>query len=197
MIKGINLIPDEVQFEWRFKSLRHMLAFMAIVYMAALALFFMSQRSSISTKRSEITSLAKQKELLIATSTRYRELHGRLQDFQRTEADMKRRLDVAGALTDKKISWSMLLKRLSNEVPSDAWLRAMSTSDEDNVKKIRLAGGALSNKGVTDLVFHLENIGFLKDVFLLYSQKKDYGKTMVYDFEITAVVVKGEEILYD
>jgi hypothetical protein len=40
-------------------------------------------------------------------------------------------------------------------------------------------------------------MGFLHDVQLGYSQKKDLAKAVIYDFEITANLTRTEELAYE
>lgn len=197
MIKGINLIPEEVQFEWRLRSLRAIVYASAALYIAVFFMFYLYQRKVINVKRAEAASLNEQKRQLVATNAQFLDLQGKFGELKKTEQEMKKRLEIAGSLDEKKLSWSAVLRRISVEVPHGVWLRNLTTSDEQNVRKMKITGSATSNKAISDFIFHLENMGFLHDVSLGYSQKKDLARAVVYDFEITSTLTRTEELAYE
>lgn len=197
MIKGINLIPDEVKFEWRFSRIRFIVKISAVIYIAVFFLLYLNQTKNAGAKLKEISSLNAQKQQLTTANAQFFDLHGKFDELKKTEQDMKKRVEIAASLDEKKLSWSAVLKRLSVEMPTGIWLKNFTTSDEAGVRKIKITGSAMSNKAISDFIFHLENMGFLHDVLLGYSQKKDLAKAVIYDFEITANLTRTEELAYE
>lgn len=200
MIKGINLIPDDIQRQWRIQGIRKSLSAVAVVYLVILSLVFINQRLAISEKKAEAAGILTQRDALISKSSQYSELSTKLRGIQQAEAELKRRLSLTSDLSDKRISWSAILKKLSNDIPSGVWLKSLSTSDIQGSggKKIRVLGNSSSNRAIADFIFTLENSGYFQDVSLSYSQKKEIAnKSLVYDFEVYMTVKRTDEIMYE
>ena len=198
MIKGVNLIPDDIQSQWRLGRWRSMLWAAGIIYAVVFAAFFIFQAKDLIDKRASLKSLEKEKASLIAANAQYSELSLKVDTMRKTESELQKRLGVASELAGKKVSWSVILRRLSADIPARVWLRSLSTHDEEatGVKKIRFVGSAMSNRAVGDFAFFLENSGFAQDVTLLYSQKRELNSIYVYDFEITMDLKKTEELIH-
>lgn len=196
MIKGVNLIPDDIQAQWRFARWRHMLWAAGIVYATVFTAFFLIQVKGLLDKRTGLHSLEKEKAALIAANAQYSELSLKVETMRKTQSELQKRLGVASELSGKKVSWSVMLRRLSAGMPSKVWLRSLSTFDEEatGVKKIRFLGSAMTNRAVGDFAFFLENSGFAHDVALLYSQKREVDGIYVYDFEMTMGLIRTEEL---
>lgn len=199
MIRGVNLIPEDIQHGWRMARVRAALTVVAVIYIAGLALAFYGQWNVISRKKTELKRLEEQKLSLVGSSTQFSELQTRFKDIQQTETDLKRRLDVATGLAQKRISWSLILKWLSRNTPKDVWLKSVSTSDDQtsHAKKVRLLGTSITNEEIAEFMFTIENSGYFQDTALSYSQKRDIDKTTVYDFEISANLRKTGEVMYE
>ena len=114
-------------------------------------------------------------------------------EIQQAEAELKKKFEVSAILSEKRIAWSTLLKRLSNDIPGNVWLRTFSTSDINDQagKKIRFV--ILRQQGCVEFVFMLENSGYF-EATLLYTQKKNYGTNSFHDFEVYSTL-KTEEIM--
>ncbi len=195
-VKGINLIPDEVKREWRQKRLKAVFVVLAVLYLGALVLVFLNQRSELNARTAELKTLTLQKEQLVEKSARYVELRTKLDSIRRSESALEKRFALAGVIAAKRISWSVVLKRLSRDIPGGVWLRSLSTSGDGPENIVRFLGTATSNMAVADLVFTLENAGYFVDVDLSYSQKRDFGSKTVFDFEIAAKLKKTIEVMY-
>ncbi|MEK7773546.1 MAG: PilN domain-containing protein [Deltaproteobacteria bacterium] len=198
-VKGINLVPEDVQARWRLWKRRKILLFVSAVYVAALFFVFVSQRVALSGKKAVISSLEAQKEGLASKGSEYARLSTRMTEIQQAEAELKKKFEVSTILSEKRIAWSVLLKRLSNDIPGNVWLRTFSTSDINDQagKKIRFVGTAASNRAVSEFVFMLENSGYFEEATLLYTQKKEYGTNSFHDFEVYSTLKKTEEIMYE
>lgn len=197
MIKGINLIPDEIQAQWRIGRWRKTIWAAGMIYAVVFAVFFLFQVKGLLDKRAKLKSIEKEKTALIAANAQYSDLSLKVETMRKTQSELQKRLGVASELSGKKVSWSVMLKRLSSEMPAGVWLRSLSTHDEETtgVKKIRFLGTALSNRAVGDFAFFLENAGFAQNVTLAYSQKRDLNSIHVYDFEINVDLKKTEEMI--
>lgn len=197
MVKGINLIPDDIQGLWRIGRWRKMIWAAGIVYAAVFAVFFLFQVKGLIDKRATLKSIEKEKAALIAANAQYSDLSLKVETMRKTQSELQKRLGVASELSGKKVSWSVMLKRLSAEMPPNVWLRSLSTLDDETtgVKKIRFLGSAISNRAVGDFAFFLENSGFAQNVMLAYSQKRDINDVHVYDFEVSADLKKTEEMI--
>jgi Tfp pilus assembly protein PilN len=198
-VKGINLVPEDILRQTRLAGYKTGLRAVAVLYVIIMAIIYISQRRTLDAKSSDELSLIKQRDGLIAMSLQYAALSKRVADIQKAEDDIKKRLSVSGDLALKRISWAALLKRMSRDIPSNVWLKSLSTSDAQEVggKKIRFIGSAASNRGVSDLVFALENAGYFHDVQLVFAQKREGGTDTLYDFEVTADVKRIDDILHD
>lgn len=199
IIKGINLVPEDIRRQWRMTGYKTGLRAVVVLYVIVIAIIYINQRRTLDAKLADEQALIKQRDGLIAMSLQYAELSRRFADIQKAEGDIKKRLVVSGDLAFKRISWAALLKRMSRDIPSNVWLKSLSTSDgqEAGGKKIRFTGNAASNKGVSDLVFVLENAGYFHDVQLVYAQKRAGGMGTLYDFEVTADIKRVGDILHD
>jgi len=190
MRKGINLIPLDIQREWTFRRLKRAMAAAGAVYLAALAFIYLSQARELRGLRAEVEQRSAELAALSAGSAEYRTLTARLAEIGRTDAEVASRLASVTALAGGRISWSRVLKRLSNDIPDTVWLRALTTSDGDapGEKKIRFTGSALTGTAVADFIFTLENSGYMRGVNLSYSQRRDFRSRTVYDFEVYATL---------
>lgn len=198
-VKGINLVPEDILRQTRLAGYKTGLRASAALYVIIIAIIYINQRRSLDAKLAEEFSLVKQRDGLVAMSLQYADLSRRFADIQKAEGDIKERISVSGDLTLKRISWAALLKRMSRDIPANVWLKSLSTSDAQDVggKRIRFIGFAASNKGVSDLVFALENAGYFHDVQLVYAQKREGNTSSLYDFEVTADVKRIGGILHD
>ncbi|MBI5469386.1 MAG: PilN domain-containing protein [Deltaproteobacteria bacterium] len=197
MIKGINLIPDEIKDGWRLKRWKRTFILAAAAYLAVPGLVYFRQHTVITQKRAEEAALQKGKESFAGKGAIYTELSRRIRDAQQAETELKKRLNVTADLADKRISWSNVLKKLSHDVPQGLWLKNLSTSDSAGSKKLRILGSALSNRAVADFIFTLENSGYFDNVALSYTQRRDFGSETVYDFELSASLRKTDEVMYE
>ncbi|MBI5970544.1 MAG: PilN domain-containing protein [Deltaproteobacteria bacterium] len=200
MVKGINLVPDDVKRGWFVRRVRRTLYAAVIVCVFFLLYVFTGQYNVIRTKNAETSKLEREKAELAAQSSAYAELTGKLSSVRQKQEEVKKRLEAAGVLTKGRILWSGVLKRLSADIPKDVWLRALSTADAQGSlpaqaggKRMRILGSSLTNKGITEFVFMLENSGVYTDVTLSYAQKKEANGAPVYDFEAYASVKPGAE----
>lgn len=198
MIKGINLIPDETRRERQLRKWKNIFAALSVIYLSALAFIYLDQRAVIKEKKAQAFAVRMVRDS-IAGKSDYAALARKYRDMQREESDLKKRLGVTDALADKKVSWSVILKRLTYDIPGSIWLRSLSTSDVQgaDLKKIRFLGSSTTNAGIADFMFALENSGYFQDVSLSYSQKKDFGGASVYDFELYMSLKKTDEIMYE
>ncbi len=197
MIKGINLIPDEIKDEWRLRKWRRAFVLAAAIYLAFLGALYYSQYSVVRERRAEELALLQEKESFAGKSAVYLELSRKINETRLAEADLKKRLNVTEGLAEKRISWSTVLKRLSRDVPQGLWLKSLSTLDAGGGKKLRVLGSALSNRAVADFIFTLENSGYFENVALSYTQKRDFDSGTVYDFELNASLKKTGEVMYE
>lgn len=198
-VKYINLVPEEIQTQWRAWERRKVLLAVAAVYVAALLLVFINQRVVLHGKRAVIASIAAERNSLAAKGSEYERLSRRLAEVRQAEAELAKNFEASAVLAQKRIAWSIVLKRLSNDIPKDVWLKTLSTSDINGQsgKKMRFVGAAASNRSVSEFAFMLENSGYFEDAVLLYTLKKEYGAKPYYDFEVNSTLKKSEEITYE
>lgn len=197
-VTGINLIPDDIRLVWRIGRWKLYIWPLFALWIAAMVVIYLGQRSEMAEKRKEAGALAREKGILMAGSAQYAELSAKFSDIQKTESELKNRLSLAKELSDKRIAWSVVLKRLSHDIPRDVWLKGMTTSDGDGrQKKVKFVGSAAAGKSVADFVFTLENSGYFTDVELSYAQKRDFDSMTVYDFEILAALKETDELIYE
>ncbi|MBI5238661.1 MAG: PilN domain-containing protein [Deltaproteobacteria bacterium] len=197
-VNGINLIPDDIRRLWMIRRWKFYIWPLFACWAAALVLIYLGQRSDIAGKRKEAGFLAQEKGMLIAGSAQYALLSARFSDIQKTESELKNRLSLAKDLSDKRIAWSVVLKRLSHDIPQDVRLKGITTSDGDRQqKKVKFVGSAAAGKAVADFVFILENSGYFTDVELSYAQKRDFDSMTVYDFEILTALKVTDEVIYE
>lgn len=198
-VKYINLVPEDIQARWRLWKRRKALLSVAAVYAAALILVFINQRVVLHGKRAAVASIEAERNSLAAKGSEYERLSRQLAEVRQAESELKKNFEAGAALAQKRIAWPVLLKRLSNDIPDNVWLKTLSTSDinEQGGKKMRFVGTAASNRAVSEFVFMLENSGYFEDAVLLYTQKKEYGANSYYDFEVNSTLKKTEEIMYE
>lgn len=198
-MKGINLIPEEIQRGWRVRKWRLAFIGAAACYCLFLAAVFAFQRAELGRLKAEEAALVSAKDALAGISSEYALLTKRLSEIRAAEGELSQRIGVASELKDKRVSWSFVLKKLSHEVPKGVWLRSLSTSDVQGTtdKKVKFLGSATNNRAVADFIFKVENSGHFRDATLSYSQKRDLGGNFVYDFEVYATLKKTGEVLYE
>lgn len=198
-VKGINLVPEDIQARWRAWKRRKALLTVGVVYVAALLLVFVNQRVVLHGKRAVIASIEAERTGLAAKGSEYERLSRRLAEVRQAEAELKKNFEASAVLAQKRVAWPLLLKRLSNDIPGSVWLKTLSTSDINGEagKKLRFVGTASSNRSVSEFVFMLENSGYFDDAVLLYTQKKEYGTNAYYDFEVNAALRKNDEMMYE
>ncbi|OGP15102.1 MAG: hypothetical protein A2054_03655 [Deltaproteobacteria bacterium GWA2_55_10] len=196
MIKGINLIPDDIKKGWLKKKVRKALLGAGIAYFVLLGGVVVQQRSAVAAKRVEAAQAAAEKEGLLSKGSGYLDLSKRLQLAKQSEAELSKKLGAAAGLS--RIAWSNVLKRISNDVPEGLWLRGVSSSDaEAGGKRIRVLGSAAANRAVADFIFTLENSGYFSSVTLAYTQKRELEAGHVYDFEVYMNLRKNEDTTND
>ncbi|MBI5453878.1 MAG: PilN domain-containing protein [Deltaproteobacteria bacterium] len=198
-MKGINLIPEDIQKAWRVRKWRLAFIGAGACYVLFLIAVFALQRAELSRLKAEEAALVSAKDALAGRSSEYALLTKRLSEIRAAEGELSQRIGVASELKDKRVSWSFVLKNLSHEVPKGVWLRSLSTSDVQGTtdKKVKFLGSATNNRAVADFIFKIENSGRFRDATLSYSQKRDLGGNIVYDFEVYATLRKTGEVLYE
>jgi Tfp pilus assembly protein PilN len=196
MINGINLIPEEIKRQWRLKNVRRVLGVVAVLYLAGLAALYMNQRREIGSLNTVLDELNARKASIAGQSEEYARVKAGLAEIRNSEVALNKRLELASGLAEDRVSWSYILKRLSNDIPPGVWLRSLATSDvgEGRKKVVRFLGSALTNRAVANFIFTLENCGYFRDVTLSYSQKRDFDSKTVFDFEISGELIKTEEV---
>lgn len=199
MIKGINLIPESVQKERRLKRWRRLMISSSFLYLVALVFVYAGQAKELRLKTEEAGALVSERNMIAAKSASFAELTKKLGEIREKESDLKKRLAVAEGLAGKRVAWSGVLKRLSHDIPKNVWLRSLSTTDAQGAdgKRIKFLGSSTDNRGISDFIFVLENSGHFQDVSLSYSQKRDFGADILYDFEIFLTLKKTDEIMYE
>lgn len=198
-MRGINLIPEEIQRGWRVRKWRLAFIGASACYVIFLVAAFALQRMEVDGLKAEEAALVSAKDALAGRSSEYSLLTKRLSEIRTAEGELSQRIGVASELKDRRVSWSFVLKKLSHEVPKGVWLRSLSTSDVQGTtdKKVKFLGSATNNRAVADFIFKIENSGHFRDATLSYSQKRDLGTESVYDFEVYATLRKTGEVVYE
>lgn len=198
-VKYINLVPEDIQAQWRAWERRRVLLAAAAVYAAALILVFVNQRVALHGRRAVAASITAERNSLAAKGSEYERLSRQLAEVRKAESELKDNFEAGAVLARKRIDWPVVLKGLSNDIPGSVWLKTLSTSDINGQagKRIRFVGTAASNRSVSEFVFMLENSGHFEDAVLLYTQKKEYGANAYYDFEVDSTLKKTDEIMYE
>lgn len=206
MIERINLIPDEIQRKRRAGQKRPLTIFLLVIYVFGLGGLYFYQHTKVKGRLNNMEQVRKQRDELIAQSARYKEAIERINIAQRREEDIKKRLEVIGALLEGRVCWSEILRNITHIVPNGIWLASLSTYDlakgSGNAqadpagglssgasiggKGVKFNGTALSNSRIAEFVFAMENSQFFRNVLLSYSQKREFQGRDLYDFEITA-----------
>lgn len=190
MIKGINLIPEEIRQTWKKKRIRRGIVVFAVSYLIVLGLFYVLRLSAVSNIRQELVTLEADRAALEAGSSEYRTLTRTIVDSRKLSGELKRRLEAAADLITERISWYELLSSLSGNLPDDVWLRSLSSSDikGTGTKRLKFLGSSLTSEALADFVFVLENSSEFTAVDLVITQSRQLGITTVYDFEIHATL---------
>ncbi len=204
MIKGINLIPVEIQESFKRRKVRVLFYASVALYILLLGALYYSIHSSVSAKRFKLAALEEQRRGIELEGAEYQSLTATIAGINSNEQDLKRRLDLASGLTRDRVLWSSVLKRMSNDLPKGIWLRSMTTSDISGAlsgsgkgdKQVRLHGSGLTPNSVSDLIFTLENSGYFWNVRLAYTPKKELEAGTVYDFEVITRLKRGVEGIY-
>lgn len=198
-VKGINLVPEDIQARWKIWKRRKALLTIGAVYAAALLVVFINQRVVLHGRRAVAAAITAEKNSLAAKGSEYERLSRQLSEARQAEGELKKNFEASTVLAQKRIAWSVLLKRISNDMPRGVWLKTLSTSDVNDQagKRMRFAGAAASNRSVSEFVFMLENSGYFEEAVLLYTQKKEYGGNSYYDFEVNSTLKKTDEITYE
>lgn len=185
---GINLLPEDIRRKRRLRTIRRYLYAAGALYAVALVAAFAMQRLELGEKKAELASLQAELQEASAGASGYPELARKLSEIRSAEAELSRRLGAVAGLSEGRVEWSYLLKRLSIDTPKGVWLRSIATSDDAGGKKVRLLGGASSNRSLAEFISTLERSGYLEGVSLTYSQKR--GDSETYDFELGMVLSK-------
>lgn len=209
MIKGINLIPLEIQSKWKRRKIRALFYTAATIYILLLGAVYYNIHSGVVVKRVNLASLEERKQKIELQGAEYQSLTATIAGIKNSELDLKKRLDLASGLTRDRVIWSTVLKRMSNDLPAGIWLKSITTSDapttaaaagagatDGGEKQIRLMGSGLTPVAVSNLIFTLENSGYFGNVRLAYTQKKELETGTVYDFEVLTRLKREVEGIY-
>lgn len=197
MVKGINLVPDDIRQGWKIKRLKTGFIVFSVLYIAIIAAFWGRQAFVLYEKKADLEGLEAERAALAAKNSDYLTLSNKLSEIRRHEGEIRKRFEASEGLSGKKIAWSLVMRKLSHELPPKVWLKTLSTSDAGAEKKVRFLGGAASNRAVSEFVFKLENSGYFKDASLSYIQRREAGESMVYDFEVYALLKPSDEIIHE
>ncbi|MBE9529427.1 MAG: PilN domain-containing protein [Proteobacteria bacterium] len=203
MIKGINLIPAEIQANWKRRKVRAVFYTAAAIYILLLGALYYNIHSGVVAKRIKLANLEERKLSIELQGAQYQSLTATIAGINNNERDLKKRLDLASGLTRDRVLWSTVLKRMSNDLPNGIWLKSITTSDAPSKagagagdKQVRLLGSGITPGSVSDLIFTLENSGYFSNVQLAYTQKKELEAGTVYDFEVITRLKRGVEGIY-
>lgn len=198
MKTSINFIPEDILRARLIKKVRAALVSFGVFYAIVLGGVFAAQRMDISEKRAGLSTIEAMEAELFSKDAHHAELGRKLADIKRVETELTQKISAASGLSGKKVAWAHVLKRLSSDVPEGVWLRAISTSETDGaLKRLRVAGSAVSNGPVAEFLSALENSGLYKDLSLTYTQKREASKGPVYDFELFMDLKRTEETVHD
>lgn len=198
MKNGINLLPEDVVRKRLIRKVRTGLVAFGVFYAVVLGGVFAAQRMDIGGKKAALSAVEAKGAALLSKDARHAELGRTLAEVKRLETELTQKINTASGFSGKKVAWAHVLKKLSADVPEGVWLRAISTSETDSaLKRVRIAGSAVSNRPVAEFISTLENSGIYKDLSLTYTQKREAASGIVYDFEIFMDLKKTEETVHE
>ncbi|MBI3398087.1 MAG: PilN domain-containing protein [Deltaproteobacteria bacterium] len=188
MIERINLIPDEVRNKKKAAQKRPLVIGLLVFYILGLGAFYFYQKAKIKERLHKIELMGKERDTLITQNARYKEIIERINLTQKRGNEIKKRLDIINVLLEGRVYWSEILRSITHIVPDGVWLMSLSTYDisKGPGKGVKCSGTAISNSGIAEFVFALENSQFFRNILLNYSQKRELQGRDIYDFEITA-----------
>jgi Tfp pilus assembly protein PilN len=192
MIDRINLIPGEIKQQRLIARARSLLKASFVLYLLVLAAIFIYQKGVIKDMNKRLLMIESAREVLINQHNRYKEILDKTRLLQKREADIRKRVEVIYGLHEYQISWSAVLKFLSNNMPKKIWLTSLSSSDIQSKKIMRFAGTAINNSAIAEFIFILENSRYFNNVNLGYSQKRDMPGRILFDFEISTDIKAGK-----
>ena len=194
----INLLPEELRKRETVKlalpeiPVKGALVGLAVVFftaqllLSALALY----------RRVEISRVGKAVEIL--------KTEGREVTRQKSEiAFAQRRLEQAGAITERKFYWSLLLNALSDSITKGIWLRRFSAAETGNSKALRslnLEGSVIGpgqetasiGKFIKELKDNPVLSGLLGSVELATINQRKIRDYDVYDFTLACTFKKDK-----
>lgn len=198
MKNGINLIPDDVVRERLVRKVRTGLVVFGVFYAVVLGGVYAAQRMDLNAKKASLSEVESRGASLFSKDAHHAELGKKLAEVKRLETELTQKISAAAGLSGKKVAWAHVLKRLSADVPEGLWLRVVSTSETDSaLKRLRVAGSALSNRPVAEFISALESSGLYKDLSLTYTQKRESASGTVYDFELFMDLKRTAETVHD
>lgn len=194
MTEGINLISDEIRRGRSVKRWKTLLAAAALLYLGLLGAVYTNQKIVLSGREAQLRVLEQEKAALVASNKEYARLIREIRAVDKSEVELKTRLEGVSALVSDHTRWSSVLKALTHHIPRHLWLRGLSSSDIKGeragggagFKRLKFVGRATASTAVSEFIFLLENSRNFDDVNLTYSQKREYKTMALYDFEVTA-----------
>ncbi|MBI5047646.1 MAG: PilN domain-containing protein [Deltaproteobacteria bacterium] len=194
MIEQINLISDETRERKRTGRKRPLIIGLLVLYFLGLGGVYFYEKAELNGRLNKLEQVSKQSGGLIAQNTRYKEVIERVNLAQKREDEIKKRVEVIGAILDSRIYWSDVLRSITHIIPDGIWFTSIVTYDlTDQVKVkallsgkgVKFNGTALSNSRIAEFIFAIENSHFFGNVLLTYSQKREFHGKDLYDFEVT------------
>jgi Tfp pilus assembly protein PilN len=187
MIEHINLIPDEIRGKKKDRQRRFLIIGILVLYIIGLGVIYLYQELGIRGQMDKIEEAKKKRDELMARNADYNKAMERITFLQKREDEIKKSINVISSLLEGRIYWSGILRNLTHLIPDSVWFTSLSTYDLTNGKGkgIKFNGSAVSNSGIAEFVFALENSQFFRNVLLGYSQKRELNGKDIYDFEVT------------
>lgn len=182
----INLLPRE-RVRRRGVGPRALWMVLAVIVVAALAVYTMALTSRINARKAELAGVEDQITQLRPKVARVEELRKQIEAAQRKEKLLR-------LLEASRVPWDKILEELRTVMPTDVWLSQVELRDGGDLV---FNGYGMTYESVARFMVSLEASPMFKDVDMLISQKQTVVSKEVVNFSLTGKLSlerKGAEL---
>lgn len=118
-----------------------------------------------------------------------------IEQYDKATAKLAPRLELLNQAKESTMRWYNTLDRLTQCIPSSAWLTQISTGRSRGTGSLTVSLGGMSatQAHVGEAMLRLQTIPDLRDINLHYTQERNSGEMTAVEFEIGAGMQGDEE----
>jgi Tfp pilus assembly protein PilN len=188
--RRINLLPPEFVERRRSRQRLAATVIAAVALIAVLVAVFLFEDMKLARDRRALATQLQTNDQLSAQVAE-------LADFQRLQAELRRKTELLSSLTETEVRWSVVLADISLVIPQDVWLTNFTgnvgaqsgtptaSAAASSLGQIQMTGATFSHLDVAKWLIRLGQVDAFLFPYMSLSAKAKINTTNVVNFNST------------